>query len=426
MTLSSPDTQTNLSTANAYGFAWAPYVVLAFVALWPMVGPAEAVLSLGALASVAILALRRFRNGTALLSREAWALITVLFACYWLPEFFSAFDAVHKARSWREVFLDLRYLPFLWLAAMAVARRRNRRLVLVGLAIIASVWALDAAMQAVTGWSLGGANTSDRLTGVFGVKHQKLGPVLASLLSFALAEADRRWHSSGWIATAALFGGVILLAGSRASWLVYFLVILLAGWHRFGYRRLLLSLLGGTALAALLAMSFSAQFGGRVERSLAALHGDYTGIDVALSGRLSIWHAALGMIVAHPINGVGVRGFRDAYEQYAAADDFFLRQGEHSALFAHQIVLEVLSETGTMGLTFWLLGAAVARRAWHWALPAARVRADAPMQALLVTVFPFNTHLAFYSTFWGGVFLLLLALFAGTLFAQEDDAAITD
>jgi hypothetical protein len=37
-------------------------------------------------------------------------------------------------------------------------------------------------------------------------------------------------------------------------------------------------------------------------------------------------------------------------------------------------------------------------------------------------VFPLNTSLAFYSNFWGGVFLLLLALFAGSLFAIEGDA----
>jgi hypothetical protein len=68
----------------------------------------------------------------------------------------------------------------------------------------------------------------------------------------------------------------------------------------------------------------------------------------------------------------------------------------------------------------------MARRAWRWALPASRQRATVPMQALVVTVFPLNTHLAFYATFWGGVFLLLLALFAGTLFAQDDDVAPAD
>jgi O-antigen ligase len=417
---------TDSSKAGSRSFAWTPYVVLAFVALWPMVGPAEAVLSLGALASLAILTRTRFRNGTALLSREAWALITVLFLCYWLPELFSAFDTVDPVRSWWKVLFDLRYLPFLWLAAMAVAHRRDRRRVLVGIAVLAGLWSVDACVQALTGWSLGGANVSDRLTGIFGAGNQKLGPVLASLLPFALAEADRRWRGLGWVIAAVLFGMVILLAGSRASWLVFALVILLAGWHRFGRRRLLLSLAGGAILASVLAMSFSAQFAGRIDRSMAALSGDRTGLDVALAGRLSIWHAALGMIATHPVNGVGIRGFRYVYDQYAAPDDFFLRQGEHGGLFAHQIVLEVLSETGAIGLLFWLLGVAMARRAWRWALPASRQRATVPMQALVVTVFPLNTHLAFYSTFWGGVFLLLLALFAGTLFAQDDDVAPAD
>jgi hypothetical protein len=54
------------------GFRWTPFVVLAFVALWPTVGPAEAVLSLGAIASLVLLALRRFQGCSSLLSREAW------------------------------------------------------------------------------------------------------------------------------------------------------------------------------------------------------------------------------------------------------------------------------------------------------------------------------------------------------------------
>jgi hypothetical protein len=44
------------------------------------------------------------------------------------------------------------------------------------------------------------------------------------------------------------------------------------------------------------------------------------------------------------------------------------------------------------------------------------------MLALAVTVFPFNTHLAFYSTFWGGFTLLLAALYAGSLLAGTRDA----
>jgi O-antigen ligase len=403
------------------GFRWTPFVVLAFVALWPTVGPAEAVLSLGALTSLVILALRRFRHGTALLSREAWALITALFFCYWLPEAFSALDAMDAARAWREVLLDLRYLPFLWLVGMAVATARGRRIVFIGLGVIVSLWALDAVVQAVTGWSLGGANSSDRLSGIFGAGNLKLGLVLATLSPFALDAAARRFHASGWVAMAMLLGSVILLAGSRASWLVFVLVLLGSGWRRLGWRRLAIFLFGSLAVAAALAFAFSSQFESRIDRSLAVFSGDRAGLDQALSGRLSIWRAAAGMIADHPINGVGVRGFREAYAGYAAADDFWLAHGQQGALHAHQIVLEVVAETGAIGLLLWIMGAALAWRAWRWSLPAARKRARVPGLALAVTAFPLNTSLAFYSTFWGGAFLLLLALFAGALFALQDD-----
>ena len=412
----------NQLQAEARGFGWTPFVVLAYVALWPTVGPAEAVLSLAAIASMGVLAYRRFRDGTALLSREAWALITVLFFCYWLPEFFSAWDAVDTRRAWREVLVDLRYLPFLWLTGIAVAHERTRRIVFTGLGVIALCWALDGLLQATTGYSLGGRNSSDRLSGIFGADNLKLGLVLATLSPFALEAAARRFHATGWLLVAGLFGVVILLAGSRASWLVFAMVLVVSGCRRLGATRLLVAMAAGTLLASALALALSPQFVGRIQRSAEVLNGNRAGLDNALSGRLSIWHAAIGMIEDHPVNGVGVRGFRDVYPEYAARDDFWLSTGQPGALHAHQIVLEVLSETGAIGLLLWLMGAALAVRAWRWSLPPARRRAAVPALALLVTTFPFNTSLAFYSTFWGGAFLLLVALFAGSLFALEDDA----
>ena len=408
------------------GFRWTPWVVLAFVALWPTVGPAEAVLSLGAIASMALLAWRRFHGGTGLLSREAWALITALFFCYWLPELFSAIDAVDRSRAWREVLLDLRYLPFLWLTAMAVAPERGRRIVFTGLGVIALAWAIDATVQAATGWSLGGANSSDRLSGIFGAGNLKLGLVLAALSPFALEAAAERFHAAGWIVAAGVLGVVILLAGSRGSWVMFGLVLLLSGWRQIGRKRLAVVMVAGALFAGGLALAVSPQFQSRIQRSLAAFNGDRAGLDQALSGRLSVWHAALGMIDAHPVNGVGIRGFRDAYASYAAKDDFWLAHGQKGALHAHQIVLEILSETGLIGLVLWLMGLALAIRAWRWSLPAARRRARVPALALVVTAFPLNTSLAFSSTFWGGAFLLLLALFGGALFAIEDDDVPAD
>jgi len=82
-------------------------------------------------------------------------------------------------------------------------------------------------------------------------------------------------------------------------------------------------------------------------------------------------------------------------------------------------VLEILAETGVIGLLLWLAAAAQAWRAWRYAPEAARERARPAMLALVATVFPLNTHLAFYSTFWGGLTVLLAALYAGSLLARE-------
>lgn len=412
------------SSPTEASLRWAPWWVLAFVALWPLRGPAEAVLSLGALAALAVLALYRFRGGMSLLSHEAWALTSVLFFAYWLPELFSSVGAVDAGRALRESLIDLRYLPFLWLVAMAVANERGRRVTFTGIAIIAGLWLADALVQAVTGWSVGGPATADRLSGVFGAGNLKLGLVLASLAPFPLAASANRFGVVGWVLTAAALVVVVLLAGARASWLTLGLVLVFSGWRHLGSKRAMLVLGLGGALLFALSLTLSDKLQERVERTEAVLNGGSEDLDHALSGRLPIWQAAWNMALAHPVNGVGVRGFRQAYPAHATDDDPWLQDAEHGAGYhAHQIVLEVLSETGFLGLFLWLGGVALAWRAWRFASPEAREQARAPALALFVTVFPLNTHLAFYSTFWGGLTLLLAALYAGSLLAAPARAA---
>ena len=106
------------------GWRWAPAWVLAYVALWPAPGIAEGVLVLGALLALFKLVGSRFRGGGQLLSNQAWALTSVLFCAYWVPELVSALDAVDRGRALKEAAGDLRYLPFLWLAAAAVGDAR--------------------------------------------------------------------------------------------------------------------------------------------------------------------------------------------------------------------------------------------------------------------------------------------------------------
>ena len=422
------------------GWRWAPAWVLAFVALWPAPGYAEAVLALGAIAGIARLLLSRFRGSAVLLSGPAWALTSVLFFAYWLPEAISAIDAADRARAWREALVDLRYLPFLWIVASAVASEEGRRRTFGGLAVIVGVWTLDAlveaaignsplflaidhAKQAISGHGMCTAAqiaAADRLGGVLGPCNLKLGIVLASLSPFALDAMRRRFGRLGWLAAAVGIGLVVLLAGSRASWLTYGLVLLWTGWRTLGRRKLLMVFALG-ALALVAATLLVPQVRERVERTTHVLTADSKGVDTALSGRTRIWSAAVCMAREHPVNGVGARGFRQAFPACDPQPGVIAAWGEGAALHAHQLVLEILSETGGIGLLLWLAGAALAWRAWRYADPVGRDRARPAMLALAVTVFPLNTHLASYSTFWGGVLLMLSALYAGSLLGREQD-----
>ena len=428
-----PNWRTDHHAPLPRAFAWTPAWALACVALWPLPGPAEGVLALGALAVLALLAVALVRGQVLPLPGRAAALASVLFAAYWLPQLLSAPDALDRARAWKEVAVDLRYLPFLWAVAIAAADARGLQRIGTGLALIVAVWSVDALLQAASGtsalfWSLdslqrvaGGeglceVGAADRLSGVFGPCNLKLGLVLASLSPFALAAAARRFGVTGWCVAALVLGITIVLAGARAAWLGYALVLAWAGWKVLGPRRMLgFAAAGALAMAALYAAS--PQLQQRVARTALAVQADAggEGVDQALSGRTRIWQGALCMARAHPLNGVGVRGFRSAWPHCDPAPEQAPAWGQGQAYHAHQIVLELLSETGIAGLLLWLAGAFALWRAWRRAGVAARARAGPALLALAVTVFPFNTHLAFYSTFWGGLTLLLAGLCAGAL-----------
>lgn len=423
---------------RAHGWRWAPAWVLTYVALWPAPGYAEGVLVLGALAAIVMLGLSRFRNGTQLLSNPAWALTSVLFFAYWTPELVSAVDAIDPARALREAAVDLRYLPFLWLVAAAVADTRGRRTTFTGLAVIIGVWTVDALVQAASGSSplfsmidavkhaISGHGMCspeemqyvDRLSGVLGPCNLKLGQVLASLSPFLLFAGGRRLGMVGWLFAAAAVGVVLVLAGSRASWITYALALAMSGWRLLGWKKLLLVFAIGAVTVGALTAGVP-QVRERIARTAHALNADVEGVDSALSGRARIWSAALCMVREHPLNGVGARGFREAFPACDPAPGQIAAWGGGPALHAHQLVLEVLSETGAFGLLMWLAGVALAWRAWRFADARARERARPAMWALVVTVFPLNTHLAFYSTFWGGLTLLLAALYAGSLLARD-------
>jgi O-antigen ligase len=391
---------------------WPALVVLSVLALLPVGRVSEAPLAIAAAFGLVV----AWRMRHELRGDPGVRLAAGLFACYWLAALMSASAAIAPAKTWSTVAVLLRFLPFALFAVLLLRSPALWPQIECAVAAIVVLWLLDAWVQIFTGYSIAGAMEKERLSGIFGAGNLKLGPVLAVLSPFVLGVARDRY---GWrgLAVAGVFMLMpILLAGSRAAWLMYALVVAVFVWRqtrsplRFAVWSLAALVIVG--LAAWSADRDSPAFAARVQRTLLMLRGTPGAVDEASAGRLRIWTTAGRMIAAHPVAGVGVRGFRYAYPQYADAGDAFVAaDGEEGAMHAHQVVLEVLSETGAIGLLLWIAGAAAAIRAWRRADADARRRAFTPGLALAAMCFPLNTHLAFYSAWWGLLFWWLLALY---------------
>jgi O-antigen ligase len=365
-------------------------------------------------------------------SRAAWKahagakLLLALWLCYFAAALISAFDAIHPGKSWSTVAAIIRFAPFGYYVCFAVRRESRVRVLYAAIGAIVALWALDAWVQILTGFSIGGHAEAQRISGVFGAGDLKLGLVLAVLSPFVAWSARMHSGRPGLVFALLFLLGPILLAGERAAWLMYVLVVMACLWREAGspvrFAAWTVCACALVAAAVGIAWKASPRFDQRMQRTLLAFDDSPQALDTAMSGRPDIWRTALKMAAAHPLNGVGVRDFRYAYPHYARPGDRFLTieacgpgQG---ACHPHQIVLEVLDDTGATGLALWLIGAVLAVRAWRRASAPARFRAWPAGVALFVMVFPINTHLAFYSAWWGLLFWWLVALWCAALYAD--------
>lgn len=357
--------------------------------------------------------------------RRSTRLFLGLFAAYWLPALLASVDAVEPSRSWQSVLAFLRFLPVGLFVIHHLADERQRRLLWAASAALVMMWCVDALIQVGFGVNLlGMPMSSDRLNGVFGETNIKLGHVLAVLSPLPLEYARRFLPKPFFLATMLLLLAVIVIVSTRAAWLMFGLVLLayVYLYARGRPRRWLKAsvvLLTAASLAMAAGYQLSPALAERLDRSLLLLEGDAESVDRALGWRLPIWRTALKMAADHPVNGVGPRGFRYAYPDYAGTDDRWLRGGQETgAAHAHQVILEVVTETGLLGLAGLAAALVLAWRHWR-SLPVRRKHNVLPFAlALGVMLFPVNTHLAFYSTFWSLLCWWLVMVYCG--FSQSD------
>ena len=409
----------------------APWLLIATAALLLT----TTTLSLAPIGIMAALGLWQFARDPRAICREpACRGLALLFLCLWLPQLVSLIDAVNFPRSAKTVLSYPAYLFCGLFIVRALARPGQFARLSLALLCLVAFWCVDAFAQYATGTNLFGyPYQKGGLTGIFhpeggltGMFHPKLrlGLVVAVLAPIVL-EALRRLNKDSlfsWLIMVPLIA-VVFLSGRRSAWVILALSLLayLSPVFLTLSTRAKCALLAAVCAASTLAIYAGLKDPGLNQRMVlltGALSSKHQA-EMATSGRLSLWNTAYNMFAENRINGVGPRGFRYVYEEHADEGDVFIQEGRFGH-FPHLVFLEIAVETGLIGIAGFVLFYLTLLR--HWWRDRRDLNAVAWRAALLAAAFPFNAHLAFYGSYWGGFLWLLIACAVAATFSTGPPA----
>ncbi len=393
---------------------WPSWLAISFFALLPFGRLIEIPLAVFAL-SLPFLARNTVHRERI---RRVSTIAIPLFLCFWLPMMFSSFDSFLPQKSWLVSLSALRFLAAAISMAVLLQADSVRWRVIRWTSFILLFWAVDGFVQLIFGSDLFGITMNpDRLNALFVKQYQFFGPTLAILSPMLLEYARRHWPGWAWVAAFTLTLGAVLIAGMRAGWLLMGLVLLVYMWlmlrqENRDLRKISLSIPALVAATIIGSYLVSPLFQARVQQSLALTQGTHAALDTASTYRMPIFKTSLVMFQAHPINGVGVRAYPAAYMQYAAADDIHIQRsgGKSGAIHAHNIVLEVMADTGSIGLLGMLTGLVLAWRFWRKLSPARRYEAFPFSLSLALVLFPLNSYFALYGVYLSSLIWILFGL----------------
>lgn len=401
------------------GEEWPSWLAVSFFALLPFGRLAEIPLSAFALCLPFLARTEEHRHRI----RRISIFIVPIFLCFWLPMVISSFDSYMPQKSWGSSIAALRYLAAALSMAVLLRADSSRWRVIRWTSYLLVFWAVDGFVQLIFGVDLLGiAMNPDRLNALFVQKYQFFGPTLAMLSPLLLEHARRHWPAWAWVGAFTLTLGAVLIAGMRAGWLIMGLVLLVYMWLMFRrenreLRKASLSIPVFVFTAIIASYLISPLFQARIEQSLAITQGSEEAVGVASSLRMPIFNASLAMFREHPVNGVGVRAFPKAYMEFAAEDDIHIQSsgGKSGATHAHNLVLEVMADTGIVGLVSLLAGFILVVRLWRKMSPSRRTEAFPFALALALVLFPLNSHFALYGTYMSSLIWILFGLWVASI-----------
>jgi len=406
---------------------WPSWLAVSFFALLPFTRLAEIPLSIFALSLPFLARSAEHRHRI----RRVSIIVVPIFLCFWLPLVVSSFDSYLPQKSWGTSIASLRYLAAVLSMAVLLRADSARWRVIRWTSFLLLFWAVDGFVQLIFGNDLFGiAMHPDRLNALFVKNYQFFGPTLAMLSPLLLEHARRHWPAWAWVAAFTLTLGAVLIAGMRAGWLLMGLVLVVYMWLMFrqenrDLRKVSLSIPVFVITAIIGAYLVSPLFQARLDQSLALQQGSQAEINAASSYRLPIFQTSLAMFEAHPVNGVGVRAFPKAYMEYAEKDDIHIQRsgGKSGGIHAHNLVLEVMADTGSIGLLGMIAGFVLVLRFWRGTSPARRNEAFPFALALALMLFPLNSHFALYGTYMSSLIWVVFGLWVASI---ENDPGLND
>ena len=338
-----------------------------------------------------------------------------LFLAFWIPAALSLPDSPKWDLGLRSLFGHLRF----WILGIVVVWlyprcHRTFMLVMAGVLIF---WAFDAFYEVLMGkdW-LGRPRHGNRVNGPFDVP--KLGYFTALLfLPLIVWAGQRSTPLAGLLLLIAT--GTVLVSADRGGWVHWFWALSIPSalcllmWPRKSLRYVWLA--PAFALVTLILYLSHAPIKQRFDHSLAAILGGVESFkDKEARGYL--FETAGNMFSEHPVNGIGFRGFRYAYNDYVPEGQE-VRQGSDPSTgkatghaHAHSVFLTFVSEMGLFGVVgyFLLLGAGfvgvflcIQQKMWV---------STAWWSSYLSSIFPLNSTLDIGASSYGIVVWYLLAM----------------
>ncbi len=356
---------------------------------------------------VVVTLLTLITNREAILSTPGMKKAAMLFACIAVPGLISLLVSVNLDRSISAVFRFAAYALAAWVVLSVTIEEGDAKRIMSFLGILLVAWAVDGFVQLLTGVSLLGdplVELGEEGAIVTGSLQLGYGATLAILSPFFL-EALRRAGGMGVGILSLPVYAAVVMSGHQSS--AVLALIGLAGWamlalrnKEVGAKRQVTGFVISAIIGLLLGVYLSVVTG--QVSTLAEAPARYQ----SALYQSQLWDLSWQAVKDQWLTGVGMRGFGT----YALAIDTNNIPGLAETWHSHLTILEVISETGLVGLIGYCL---LLRWLWGYVKDERMHVAVAGLTALLA-VFPLGTAVGMYSYIGGNLifltFTLLIAL----------------